>query len=675
MLIKAMRVLALGLCFTVPLSGQTQGQTVAGILEDVRLHGYDAPSAQITALERATDRPGNNAPLDARRKYYVALGEFAGDADDSVVLERAAAALERMGKAEGCKTCAAQALILRAGWTLTREGAGKSLEMLMRAGSEMGEAAPDDARMHLFATRARNYRLSGDHAKSIVDAVKASRIADAHKDAAMQVEMGIMLALDNASLGDFSRAEKYVNDAIEQANRIGYGYQLAYAYLNLGHINALRSNREGQRSALTKALELSAKQPDLSEVRMIALSNLADYHLGRNEYKTALDYSTEAVALARSLDVQRTLGIALTNEGLALAGLGQTETGIVRVKQAIEIARRMGNREHVIGMTHELIGIYERNGRYKEAVASLHKVAEFEKALTAQERQRDVLALQEEFATQRKQQEIDRLSAINAQQQAVVKARNAQRWMWLSVAVALAMAAFFSLRSLRGARSDNQALSIANEVLEEQTSRDPLTGTYNRRHFQNLLQQASKGRSDDELRKPQPYLSLAVLDLDHFKQINDTYGHEAGDAVLIEVADRLRHIVRAEDAVVRWGGEEFVLVLPATGAEGSHTLVSRVLDRVGSSPVHYKSRSIPITVSAGCATIPEDGAHSWRQAVQIADLALYRAKAAGRNRAVCVSGLEGQDLGTARQEISLDALEASGGAHVHLVAGPDIQAA
>lgn len=653
-----------------PAFASAQARKVSDIVEQVRLHGYDSPSVLIETLQAASDRPGASASPEAQRLYFATMGQFASAADDEKTLRVALQGLESAG-AQGCRTCLAQALILRGGWTLTREGAMPALKLVSQAEAMLGPDAPTDVRAHLLSVRARTHRLSGNYAKSVKDAVQTMRLADQTGNAAWQVEMNIMLGLDNAGLGDYARADRHIDEAIKQAQAIGYGYQLAYAYLNLGHISSLEGDREAQLKALNTALKLSDGKPDLSEVEMISLSNLADYHLVKKNYPLALDYARRAGGLARSINEQRSLSIALINEGLALAGMGQVEPGIARVGEAIAIAQRMGNRDLVVGMSHELIGIYEREGRYKEANAALHEVAGLEKQMTVQERERDVLALQEEFAAERKQREIERLSADNARKQALVEARNAQRWMWLAVAVALAMAALFLIRRLSGARKVNVSLSKANVALEQETTRDPLTGTFNRRHFQNLMSQASDvppGVGDK--RRKQPFLSLAVLDLDHFKHINDSYGHDAGDAVLVEVANRLTALVRAEDSVVRWGGEEFVLVLPGTDADGAETIVSRVLQLIGSTPVMHLSQVIPVTVSAGCATIPENGTRAWRFAMQVADLALYRAKASGRNRAVCVSELDDARLGTGDRVIDLNQAESNGHANLRILLGP-----
>jgi diguanylate cyclase (GGDEF)-like protein len=131
-------------------------------------------------------------------------------------------------------------------------------------------------------------------------------------------------------------------------------------------------------------------------------------------------------------------------------------------------------------------------------------------------------------------------------------------------------------------------------------------------------------------------VGLILLDVDHFKSINDRFGHVLGDQVLVEVARRLQELVRQHDAVVRLGGEEFVLVLPGTGSAGMAVLVERLLHRMSAEPVRLGGIAIPVTVSAGCVAHPLGPAHHWENALQVADDAMYMAKQHGRNRAICV---------------------------------------
>lgn len=173
------------------------------------------------------------------------------------------------------------------------------------------------------------------------------------------------------------------------------------------------------------------------------------------------------------------------------------------------------------------------------------------------------------------------------------------------------------------------------EILRERVDRglelsviDQLTGLYNRRYMNNQLQQfmhrAVMGG------KP---LSVMMLDIDHFKAINDTHGHQAGDEVLQELADRLRMNIRPMDVACRPGGEEFLVILPETPGELAMAAAERVRKAIAAEPflVLSETRSISVTVSAGVSSLL--GAHDTiAEMMQRSDTALYQAKSAGRNR-------------------------------------------
>ena len=132
-------------------------------------------------------------------------------------------------------------------------------------------------------------------------------------------------------------------------------------------------------------------------------------------------------------------------------------------------------------------------------------------------------------------------------------------------------------------------------------------------------------------------MTLILLDLDEFKSINDRFGHDAGDAVLVEMAARLRGSLRAEDPVARWGGEEFCAALFETGAEQARIVAENLRLRLTVRPFAIAGREVRVTVSLGVVTVP-DGRHSFDEALRMADQALYDAKRRGRDRVVYATG-------------------------------------
>lgn len=162
--------------------------------------------------------------------------------------------------------------------------------------------------------------------------------------------------------------------------------------------------------------------------------------------------------------------------------------------------------------------------------------------------------------------------------------------------------------------------------LAELAITDPLTGLFNRREFMQQL--------TAELERAGRYghpVVLLMCDLDHFKQVNDSYGHQAGDQVLQSFARTLRDQLRQGDLVARYGGEEFIALLPETSLEASLVSAERIRLAVAALPVDTTSGPVSLTVSIGCAEFPRNGA-TGETVLAAADRALYRAKEAGRNR-------------------------------------------
>jgi diguanylate cyclase (GGDEF)-like protein len=165
--------------------------------------------------------------------------------------------------------------------------------------------------------------------------------------------------------------------------------------------------------------------------------------------------------------------------------------------------------------------------------------------------------------------------------------------------------------------------------VRESSSIDSLTRVLNRRRFQQL--------ADIELGRARRYrhaIALLVMDLDHFKLINDTYGHLTGDAVLRDTAKTLHDTLREIDKLGRWGGEEFVALLPETDRMGATILAERLCRSVEQTTIKHDGHSISCTISIGVA-VTEQAPDELDEIVGLADQALYRAKGAGRNQIAC----------------------------------------
>jgi len=184
--------------------------------------------------------------------------------------------------------------------------------------------------------------------------------------------------------------------------------------------------------------------------------------------------------------------------------------------------------------------------------------------------------------------------------------------------------------------ADHYALMLTNlrlrERLKIEAIHDPLTGVYNRRYMEESLE-----REILRAERHQTNVGLIMMDIDHFKRFNDTYGHDLGDTILRELAKCVRANLRAEDIVCRYGGEEFLVIIPDIESRDLLTRANHLCQEVRTSvQIAHNTQQLSITVSIGVASFPEHG-NAAQEALRAADQALFQAKRGGRDRAVAAS--------------------------------------
>jgi diguanylate cyclase (GGDEF)-like protein len=168
-------------------------------------------------------------------------------------------------------------------------------------------------------------------------------------------------------------------------------------------------------------------------------------------------------------------------------------------------------------------------------------------------------------------------------------------------------------------------LHEAMHKLQDASDRDGLTGIFNRRYIEKSL-----GIAVSRAQRYGERLSLILTDIDHFKQVNDRYGHPAGDETIRRVCQALTDGLRAPDLLGRYGGEEFLMILPHTGIDGAMVVAERLRQAVESTAISWNDLSLQVTLSLGVSELRDDTTH-YEQIVHEADKALYAAKRAGRN--------------------------------------------
>lgn len=198
-----------------------------------------------------------------------------------------------------------------------------------------------------------------------------------------------------------------------------------------------------------------------------------------------------------------------------------------------------------------------------------------------------------------------------------------------AMGLTLVFGLFFAMPMMRKRHKEQVLLTDRAAELEVAVVTDPLTRLYNRRYFEDALEEYV-----NEFTKIDAPLALLTLDLDHFKSVNDTYGHDAGDVVLKQLAFNLKKVTREHDIVARTGGEEFCILAPFSEGEQIRPFAERVCRMVGEMRVDIGVIILRPTVSIGVASTA-DGLTTPRQLLKTSDERLYEAKKQGRNRVCC----------------------------------------
>ncbi len=448
------------------------------------------------------------------------------------------------------------------------------------------------------------------------------------------------LSILHLDLKQGSRALEASLEAWKSAEASGSVYAMVNARMAESYALELLERPERELAAMEEALAIARKaQSRIAESR--ALVNLSDIMLRRHRYKEALDLARSSQDLAGALGDVSLTSTSKANMGFALFGLGRVAEGKRLTDEALAGYERTGATAEIAGLLGEYGQYLERAGDHKTALALFHRERKLNDEIAHTAHERVVLELQEKYESDKRQREIELLNRDND-----LKSAELRTWWLLAFAFGASFLVVVALH--RKLRATNRLLGEKNRELSFQSSRDPLTALYNRRFFQDFIGDAEvrgeRRRSDGRTTE-----ALLLIDLDHFKEINDRYGHAAGDAVLVDVAARLRDTLRETDMIVRWGGEEFLVYVAATQVGRLDEIAARIMDAVASEPFVHQGKRIPITASVGFVPMPlppREDPLPWERAIALADMALYLAKVHGRNRGYGIRELANADNDT-----------------------------
>ena len=615
---------------------------LAALENEARAHPRQA-LARLDGLLRQLPAGG------AQRVYALALqGVLQATREDREGAELSIREIEALPRPE--PSAAAAAGLVRA--TLTQRH-GPLARADRQAGEALAQLPPD-------ALPALRYRLLQllvrikDDTGRFEDAVRLGqqsiRLADAGEPAWRQIDARANLAYTLLLARQLEQADAVSRDALQRATAAGDRLAESRALAVDAFLRGLHGDAPGELRAMQRVMEL-ARAEGAREDEVLGLANLADHYLKVGDHETALRLSREALPLARELGDPGAESVALANIGFALISLRRLDEGLASVRQSIAIEERAGALTNIAMIEEELGRYLEQAGQLREAVQANRRYRKLADEVFRRDQQQAILELQEGFDNERRVRELELLQRENELKQAQLLRQQLQQRVWIAAAAVALLTLAVAGVLLHRLRSAGRRLQEGNALLQTQSERDPLTQLANRRHLQRLMQpeDGSDARPCEG--------SLLLIDLDHFKRINDRYGHAAGDAVLVEVARRLRATLRDEDLVVRWGGEEFLVLAQDLSQEQTQALAQRLLTTIGGTPVALAGAAeapdalgapgeAHVSASIGYACFPTEPtrlAVAWPHALDLVDTALYLAKAHGRNLAYGVRLLHARD--------------------------------
>ncbi len=475
-------------------------------------------------------------------------------------------------------------------------------------------------------------RGAADQGNSVVAAAYAQTMVDVARRAGDRPREAISLgigALQAEANADSVAANRLIAQAQHIARFDGSPWVLVRVAVLDGLLHFKRQQPETVQRDYEAAL-LMANAAGLKRPAMLLRANLSDayIHEGRpGAALAAIDLALPVAKQHRDFRTERLLLHNATLAKLALGRLAEAKAEMVHVLQLWEKDTGPGQRQEAL---REFGDALAKAGDTAGAIDLFHKEDTLSQEIRAANKAAAEAELRARYDQESQKRRIELLGRDNQLKSAQLANQSLARRLWMFAGAALVLLAVLAVMMYRRMRELNRTLVKHEALLRAHSERDALTGLANRRQFREVMrvrggERAFKG-------------ALLMVDVDHFKRVNDHYGHAAGDRVLVEVERRLGAAMRGDDLVARWGGEEFLVFAPNVEGAELDQLAERVRVAMNQAPVVLDNgTAIETTVSIGYAAFPLPASHvpvTWEQAVNLADLSLYTAKNQGRNCAV-----------------------------------------
>ncbi|MEI7036919.1 tetratricopeptide repeat-containing diguanylate cyclase [Fulvimonas yonginensis] len=460
--------------------------------------------------------------------------------------------------------------------------------------------------------------LLGEHALALVDFLEAQKFYESVGAPSESEQNLFNIAVAYRRLGEETQARDYLGKLLAIGEQRHDRQQQLAAHMQLGFLDSESGDQPAAQQHFRKALALARATDSQWQAAGIHLGLAQTYNLQGHYAKALAELALAKPGFERMGD-RSNRDMVLLQTAEAHAGLGQHAQALDEFAQAEKLLQQSGNLRYLAELLDARARSYEALGRLGAEAADLRRLVKVHKALDRKAHSDHATLMNYQFQTAQREQENRRLAADRAlKEQQLQSLERVRRWQRLALVlggVLMLLLLWLAAREFRRARR-----------LHRMAMTDSLTGIANRRRIEELARQALA-----EARAQGAPLSVVVLDVDHFKAVNDAFGHAVGDQVLVRVAQACRQVLRPQDMVGRLGGEEFLIVLPGTSLDAAMPIAERLRRAVETLPLANLAPGLEITASLGAAEV-EHEVDDLPELVRRADTAMYRAKDAGRNR-------------------------------------------
>lgn len=530
---------------------------------------------------------------------------------------------------------------------------------------------PNEVLLKAQATRARALAKANrlDEAITAVEAAESIFATVESPEIEIEFELRRIRVRQAAQNNQREKALRLVLKNLELMSTHQHGASYALAHSDVAAVYGGIGNFRLTLKHLQEGLDHTP--PDDHALYGTLLNNLGNVYLPMEREEEALACFTRARDAFAKAGAPRRKAIAISNEGRALEALERFEESIAKQKEALAVFREFSFGHDEMATLYKIGNTYHRFGdaaaaeqKYQEAIARMHAGGaggyedELRRAygefLTAEGRFREateqfqrLLEITREAGTIKQIGRNLRTYAVSLERVGETEAALAAYKELLTLRDVidqqteqtdgqkdLPVLAQAAERDVTLLQATSRALSEANKLLAEQSRElaklaitDELTGLYNRRFFNEQLELTVA-----ETKRDGQSFSVIFLDIDWFKQINDTYGHHIGDVVLRELSRLLQEAVRGVDVVGRWGGEEFGILLPGADDARARRVATRLTEAIAAFPWSDIGTGLDVSISAGVVSRDGTSIRDAEEVMQTADRLLYAAKEAGRDR-------------------------------------------